>query len=80
MRIQVMPSVRMCLTVTTRLIDARIDESETSSSERISRLTPFPGQAAFSASGTELLESLLAGPPLARKLERSTTPPSRNSQ
>ena len=80
MFIQVMPSVRMCLTVTTRLIEARIDDSERSSSERIRRLTPFPGQASFSASGTEPVKPPLAGPPSARKLENRTTPPSRNSQ
>src|SRR5215831_18185950 len=80
MRIHDMPAARMLAIVTMKLIAPIRDAIVSRWSDRIHRSTPWPGLNSLSDSGGYIVQLAEAAPPLARKLQSSTTPPKRNSQ
>src|SRR6478736_6496725 len=80
MRIQDMPAVRMFTIVTTKLIAPISEAIVRRWIDRIHRSTPCPGLNSFDESGGYSVQLAEAAPPLARKLQRRTTPPKKKSQ
>ena len=79
MRVQLIPGARMLWIVVTKLTAPASDEIERMCRLRIQRSWPLPGSCSVD-SGTYAVQPAWAAPCRAKKLSRSTIPPSTNSQ